>query len=236
MPLDRDDPADPIRSLLPNAIRSGFETLAESDRERRILGGDPAGPRAEPIPVPAGLGRYRVVDEIGRGGVGVVYRAVDPETGRTLALKVLRPRHAASAEAIERFRTEARLCASLDHPGIVPVYEVGTFADGRPYYTMRLIAGSTLGAEIRTAPRHRLLAQFADVCEVIAHAHRRGIVHGDLKPSNVLIGGSGEVQVVDWSFTTALGPVPTDGYAAGAPPPPMPAPTSSLSARSSSTS
>jgi serine/threonine protein kinase len=134
--------------------------------------------------------RYRIVREIARGGMGVVYEAEDAELRRRVAVKVLAPELASDAAA-QRMMDEARVLAQLEHPGIVPLHDAGTLPDGRVFYVMKLVRGHTLaeGAGLR---------QFLRICEAVAFAHARGIVHRDLKPSNVMVDEFGEVLVMDW--------------------------------------
>jgi serine/threonine-protein kinase len=154
--------------------------------------------------------RYRIVGEIAKGGVGVVYKARDRDLGRDVALKVLRKEHASNPEVLERLIEEAQIGGQLQHPGIVPVYGIGLQADNRPYFAMKLIKGRTLAAVLkeRKEPLRdlpRFLRVFEQVCQTIAYAHTRGVIHRDLKPSNVMVGGFGEVLVVDWGFGKVLG-------------------------------
>jgi eukaryotic-like serine/threonine-protein kinase len=131
--------------------------------------------------------RYRLIEEIGRGGMGVVYAAEDTELGRRVAIKVL--------DGPE----EARVLASLEHPGIVPVHEAGRLADGRFYYAMKLVRGTRLDAYLqRTAHLPDRLRVFQRICEPVAFAHARGLIHRDLKPANIMVGEFGEVLVMDW--------------------------------------
>ena len=154
-------------------------------------------------------GHYQVLGELARGGVGVILRGRDVDLGRDVALKVLREDHADNPDVIRRFIEEAQIGGQLQHPGIVPVYELGLRADQRPFFTMKLIKGKTLAAlllerEEPASERHRFLSIFAQVCHTVAYAHSRGVVHRDLKPSNVMVGAFGEVQVVDWGFAKIL--------------------------------
>ncbi len=157
--------------------------------------------------LPERLARYPVVERIGRGGVGLVYRVEDPELGRDVAIKVLRAAHARDPELVERFRAEARVCGRLTHPGVVTIHEVGELADGRPYFAMKLIDGATLASMLdgrgESAPTLEMVEIFEKVCQTIAHAHERGVIHGDLKPQNIMVGEFGEVQVMDWGFAKA---------------------------------
>ena len=154
-------------------------------------------------------GRYQVLGEIARGGMGAVLRGRDPDLGRDLALKVLLDQHRGRSDLIDRFVEEAQICGQLQHPGVVPVYELGTLADHRPYFTMKLVKGQTLAALLAerlssTADLPRLLAIFEAVCQTVAYAHARGVIHRDLKPSNVMVGSFGEVQVMDWGLAKVL--------------------------------
>jgi serine/threonine-protein kinase len=153
---------------------------------------------------------YRVVEEIARGGMGVVLRVRDEDLRRELAVKVLREGLADDESTLARFVEEAQIGGQLQHPGIVPVYELGRMEDRRPYFAMKLIRGRTLAALLaeRKSPDedpHRFLAIFDQVCQAIAYAHARGVVHRDLKPGNVMIGSFGEVQVVDWGLAKVIG-------------------------------
>ncbi|AGA31517.1 serine/threonine-protein kinase [Singulisphaera acidiphila] len=157
-----------------------------------------------------GQGRYQVLGEIARGGMGVVLKGRDPDLGRDVAMKVLHPGHADNPALVRRFIEEAQIGGQLQHPGILPVYELGLDAGQRPFFTMRLVKGRTLAAMLdeRSAPTHDLghfLAIFEQVCQTIAYAHARGVIHRDLKPSNIMVGTFGEVQVVDWGLSKVLG-------------------------------
>jgi serine/threonine-protein kinase len=153
--------------------------------------------------------RYQVLGEIARGGMGVVLKGRDPDLGRDVAIKVLHPGHAGDQTLVRRFVEEAQIGGQLQHPGILPVYELGLDARLRPYFTMRLVKGRTLAAllEERPDPAHdrgRFLAVFEQVCQAVAYAHARGVIHRDLKPSNIMVGAFGEVQVVDWGLSKVL--------------------------------
>src|SRR5262249_15113593 len=144
----------------------------------------------------------------------------DPGMGRDLALKILLDRHRQRPDLIERFVEEAQICGQLQHPGIVPVYELGALADRRPFFTMKLVKGRTLAAHLaaRSDPEWpRFLSIFEAVCQTVAYAHARGVIHRDLKPSNIMVGAFGEVQVMDWGLAKVLS---RDGDAARADQPP----------------
>jgi hypothetical protein len=153
--------------------------------------------------------RYQVLGEIARGGMGVVLKGRDPDLGRDVAIKVLHPGHAGDPLLVRRFVEEAQIGGQLQHPGILPVYELGLDADLRPYFTMRLVKGRSLAAMLEERPDPardlgRFLAVFEQACQAVAYAHARGVIHRDLKPSNIMVGAFGEVQVVDWGLSKVL--------------------------------
>ena len=142
--------------------------------------------------------KYRLLEELGRGGMGTVYLAEDTVLARRVALKVLGAA-AAPPGAVDRMWNEARILARLEHPGIVPVHDVGTLPDGRIYYAMKYVRGSRLDqyAAAGALLRDRL-RKFQAVCDAVAFAHAHGVIHRDLKPQNIMIGSFGEVLVLDW--------------------------------------
>ena len=161
--------------------------------------------------------------------MGAVLKGRDPDLGRDLAVKVLLESHEDKPELVRRFVEEAQIGGQLQHPGIVPVYELGAFADRRPYFTMKLVKGRTLSALCwRNASRPRTTCPgsssiFEAICQTMAYAHARGVIHRDLKPSNVMVGSFGEVQVMDWGLAKVL----KEGGVADEPPA-QPAPEESL--------
>jgi serine/threonine-protein kinase len=164
---------------------------------------------AAPPVTPAATGRYQLLEEIARGGMGAVLRGHDHDLDRELAIKVLLDDYRDEPNMVRRFLTEARISARLQHPGIVPVHELGRLPDGRPFLAMKLVQGRTL-AEL-LAERHapsddlpRFLGIFAQICQTLAYAHSRGVIHRDLKPGNIMVGEFGEVQVMDWGLAKAL--------------------------------
>jgi tetratricopeptide (TPR) repeat protein len=140
--------------------------------------------------------------------MGIVLRALDPDLQRPLAVKVLLVREEAQRQQVHRFLREARITGQLQHPGIPPVHEVGSLADGRPFFAMKLIEGRTLEGLLTERSQHDLshfVGIFEQVCQTVAYAHSRGVVHRDLKPGNVMVGAFGEVQVMDWGLARVLG-------------------------------
>jgi serine/threonine protein kinase/tetratricopeptide (TPR) repeat protein len=154
------------------------------------------------------IGRYVVEEELGRGGMGAVYRVRDENLPRALAVKVLLDVHGDDPGLRGRFLEEAQIMGQLQHPGVAPVHEVGALSDGRPFFSMKQIKGQTL-ATLLKAPQDlpRFLSIFEQVCQTIAFAHSRGIIHRDLKPANVMVGAFGEVQVMDWGLAKLIAPL-----------------------------
>jgi serine/threonine-protein kinase len=143
-----------------------------------------AGGDVAPIAVSGEFGGYELLEKIGEGGMGVVYKARQKSLGRIVALKMIQRGALASNADVARFRAEAAAAAHLEHPQIVPVYEVGE-QDGQPYFSMKYIAGSTLAKKLANGPLppRETAMLLLPVCRAIAHAHQHGIIHRDLKPS-----------------------------------------------------
>lgn len=232
--VDGDDPLDPDDTMLgPGASsdrapgggsifdqRPGSETLrdaaADGPSRLRTIGAEGDGSR---------YARTRVH---GEGGLGVVWSAVDRSIGREVALKELRSGGGPSSRVWSRFLQEARITGQLEHPGIVPIYEVARDPDtGRPYYTMRFVKGLTLAEACARYTARRaadgrgdplafraLLDAFVGVCQAVAYAHSRGVIHRDLKGQNVVLGDFGEAIVLDWGLAKVLGEPDDDRVAA----------------------
>ena len=148
--------------------------------------------------------RYRLIGKLGQGGMGSVFRVEDRTLAREVALKVINVADG-RGELPARLLQEARVIAGLEHPGIVPVHDAGILADGRPYYTMKLVQGKRLEERVRDieawSDRLRI---FLRICDPVAFAHAHGVLHRDLKPANVMIGPFGEVLVMDWGLSKLL--------------------------------
>ncbi len=152
------------------------------------------------------VGNYEILEEIGRGGMGVIYRARQRHSRRIVALKRIVSYHADSRETLARFRREAEAAASLDHPNILPIYEVGETEQGIPYFSMKYAPGGSLqeiGPALRDAPR-QIVRLLAKVTRAVEYSHSEGLLHRDLKPGNVLLDGHGEPLVSDFGLAKWL--------------------------------
>jgi WD40 repeat protein/serine/threonine protein kinase len=229
---------------LESSLREYFRNRAGFDRLASILAPPPAMPD---LPIGSRIDGYEIIEEIDRGGRGIVYRVRDAELNRSLAVKVLLPKLRNDADAVRRFLEERQVTGQLQHPGIVPVHSVGNLPDGRPYFAMKLVQGQTLAAllaerglldlgspatpgpttlatecqtttgsgnqtpgpalvDTQCPPNDlpRFLGIFQQICQAVAYAHSRGVIHRDLKPKNVMVGAFAEVQVMDWGLAKVL--------------------------------
>jgi serine/threonine-protein kinase len=205
------EPHDPNRTAdVPPAPTLDPVTLPPLLRDAAAEGSNlVVRPDSPEMPARCGDEPVQFFGEIARGGMGVILRGRDPTLGRDLAVKVLLEKHAGRPEVERRFVEEAQIGGQLQHPGVVPVYALGRFADGRPYFTMKLVKGRTLSALLaeradlaHDRPRH--LNVFLYVAQTMAYAHAKGVIHRDLKPANVMVGAFGEVQVMDWGLAKVL--------------------------------
>lgn len=196
-----------------------------SDPPTQPLEGTPRAPWSEADPVealiPVERARYEVLGEFARGGLGRIFQARDRRTGRVVAIKEVL---VAEPELLRRFAREALVTANLQHPSIVPVYEVGRWAGGGPFFAMMMVKGRPLDDLIDEAPdaaaRLALLPHAIAVAEALAYAHGERVIHRDLKPANVLVGSFGETVVIDWGLARNLA---VDDPGASARPIPVPA-------------
>ncbi|MFT4627459.1 MAG: serine/threonine protein kinase/formylglycine-generating enzyme required for sulfatase activity [Myxococcota bacterium] len=204
------------RAALSTVFAAGV-TLTLHDEPTREHVAAEATPSRGPDPA----ARYDDLGLLGVGGMGEVRRVRDRDLNRVMAMKVIKAGLMNKADVLARFVEEAQCSAQLQHPGIVPVHEIGTTPDGRAYFTMAEVRGRTLGEAIRdvhqasrgdrwqTAPTgwsfRRLIDAFRRVCEAVAYAHGRGVIHRDLKPENIMVGQHGEVLVVDWGLAKVRG-------------------------------
>jgi serine/threonine protein kinase len=224
------DPSQSLAALQPIGFaRQELEQITGPDLQSRLglvaaakLSAEETKERAQrSTPTDAGwsAGRFRIVRPHAKGGLGEVFIALDQELNREVVLKEIQNRHADQPESRARFVLEAEVTGGLEHPGIVPVYSLGSYSDGRPYYAMRFIQGDSLQQAInayhqseragrdlgeRSLALRSLLGRFIAVCNALSYAHSRGVLHRDLKPANIMLGKYGETLVVDWGLAKPL--------------------------------
>ncbi|MBY0522853.1 MAG: SUMF1/EgtB/PvdO family nonheme iron enzyme [Gemmataceae bacterium] len=222
-----DDAGKSLAALqAPGAMRDHLRYITDPDVRASLVGASDAYVTRTPSVTPSvgestsnGV-RFRILRPHAKGGLGQVFVAEDVELHREVALKEIQERHADNSSSRSRFVLEAEVTGNLEHPGIVPVYGMGQYADGRPFYAMRFIRGDSMKQAIerfhkpgstnnavgeRSVAFRQLLARFVTVCDVIAYAHSRGVLHRDLKPDNIMLGKFGETMVVDWGLAKPLG-------------------------------
>jgi eukaryotic-like serine/threonine-protein kinase len=205
-PAPTADPEEPSAVALPPPPPPGlfYATRRDSPLSRSRADSKP--------PLPGDAARYRFGEVLAEGGMGEVLLAHDEHIGREVAVKRIRALEP-TAEELSRFLREARVQGRLEHPAVVPVHDLAIDRDGRPFFVMKRLTGTTLqellvrlraGADGGAAVRRRMLRAFVDACLAIEFAHSRGIVHRDLKPANIMLGDFGEVYVLDWGVARAL--------------------------------
>jgi eukaryotic-like serine/threonine-protein kinase len=209
------------------SVREDLRQIADPDLDATLAHVATARPPADPGTTQnfvvggttsAGT-RFRILRPHAEGGLGKVSVARDEELSREVALKEIKALHADNPDSRARFLLEAEITGGLEHPGIVPVYGLGQYADGRPYYAMRFIRGDSLKEAVdryhdpkaeksnpgeRAVELRKVIGRFLDVCNAIAYAHSRGVLHRDLKPGNIMLGKYGETLVVDWGLAKCV--------------------------------
>jgi serine/threonine-protein kinase len=183
------------------------ETVAAPANNERMSDTEPVMSVDFPSQVSANA-TYRMVSLLARGGMGIIYRGFDVNLEREVAIKVLRHEYADNPRIVNRFINESIIKSGLQHPGIAPVYASGRCEDDRPFYAMKLIDGQTLSRVLSQPARSLnfgLLGAFAQVCQTMAYVHAQGIVHLDLKPSNIMVADYGRIRVIDWGLSRRIG-------------------------------
>ena len=220
------DPRQSLQSIEAfEAIRTTLGNLEDADLRATVDYETLVTPPSDPYSTHAtakfesaeSSNRFSILRLHQRGGLGSVSIALDEELNREIALKEILPAHADNEENRTRFVREAEITGALEHPGVVPVYSLGQFADGRPYYAMRFIRGMNLQIALedyhndetdsseKQLQFRQLLSRFIDVCNAMEYAHSRGVIHRDLKPGNIMLGEYGETLVVDWGLAKTMG-------------------------------
>jgi hypothetical protein len=212
-----------LAEVTTDQVRQSLAGVADADVRQSLAGPTPP-PQGHVLlsttdHIPEARDRYTLSRLHATGGIGRVWLAHDDSLGRDVALKELRPERAGNPVVWARFLKEAQITGQLEHPGIVPIYEMGKRPDDQaPFYTMRFVRGRTLSEAVAAYHQKRsrgeakplelreLLTAFVGVCNAVAYAHSRGVLHRDLKPQNVVLGDYGEVIVLDWGLAKLLDP------------------------------
>ena len=229
MPGERVMPRfDDAAARPPVSVMLGVEQDVDLDDDATVAGGTRTATRPQPGRRATGegraaKGRYRIDSELARGGMGAILRAFDQDVRREIAMKVMLA-EAPSKNAVARFLEEGQVTGQLEHPNIVPVYEVGLDAAQRLYFTMKMVRGQSLKQRVSDARQDvaggrgdrsftlmERVEVFRKICDGLAFAHSRGVIHRDLKPDNVMVGQFGEVQVMDWGLAKIIGRAETHG-------------------------
>jgi serine/threonine protein kinase len=198
-------------AVCPNCLLASSFSTKESKADEDLVTGCNA-PFAKVFPRRDFFEKYDIQERVGEGGQGEVWKTWDYELSRYVAMKRLVKSALSSEAALYRFFAEAQITSQLEHPGILPIFDLGLDPDDRPFYTTSLLSGLTLQDVWRKAheaaqtewPLHTVVELLAKVCDILAYAHSRGVIHRDLKPENVLVGSFGEVRVVDWGAAYIL--------------------------------
>ena len=212
-----EDPSHAEGATLLEAESYGANVRVTLNRPKLAIG--PWSTVAEGMQAHKDVDRYEQIENFAQGGLGRIWRARDRRIQREVAYKELLPSAVKNQGLLERFLEEAQITGQLEHPGIVPIYDLGWQPDGTPFYAMKLVRGETYLKAIRACHElptgstawhlafNKLLQQFVDICNAIAFAHDRGVIHRDLKPHNVMLGAFGETLVLDWGLAKIIGTV-----------------------------
>lgn len=207
---DKEEPQSPVeRSFTSSSASPASPASSGSETTPYIEGPNVTSESPADLPdIITANSAYRILSSLGKGGMGVIYRGHDLNLQRDVAIKLLRLEHVENPRMIERFLSESLILSALEHPGVAPVYATGVCGDNRPFYAMKLIEGQTFSRLLSDSGKSRsngLLRIFSYVCQTMAYAHSKGIVHLDLKPSNIMIDTFDRVRVIDWGLARRIG-------------------------------